>query len=154
MVCVATPAGVCNVSATPPPANVTSAFTCPDALVADALVADALVVFALVFALGPAPVPDGLDPLKSMTAEFELALPLPATWVTCETPLTETFWPPVALACGLAPALAGAVAESAVADAGGALPLLLPATAALAPALAFTLTPTLPFALPFPLPLP
>ena len=57
MVCVAMPAGVCTITATPPPANVMPALTLPDALVAVAL---ALIVFgtalglALVLAVVPA----------------------------------------------------------------------------------------------------
>lgn len=123
MVCVAIPAGVCTVTATPPPANVMPALTLPDALVA---VAVAVLTFALAFELGVEPalaleidpalesefgvgvaVPaSGVDvePLKSMTVEFAPTLPLPATCVICETPLTETACPPVAVAWGFAPA--------------------------------------------------
>jgi hypothetical protein len=48
---------------------------------------------------------------------------LPATWVICETPLTFAFWPPVALAFGLAPLpeRVGHDGERAPRDGGGAV---------------------------------
>ena len=49
------------------------------------------------------------EPLKSMTVELAPMLPLPATCVICETPLTETFCPPLAVACGFAPVPAATV---------------------------------------------
>ena len=185
MVCVAMPAGVCTITATPPPANVMPALTLPDALVAVAL---ALVAFGL--ALAPAGAPgvevavvltkgpvlvlavgfvaepaSGVDVelLKSMTVEFVPTLPLPATCVICETPLTDTLCPPVAVACVLAPVLrASAVALMLFAGApaltvdraapmppDGAFTTAAVAVVVLLPCTAFALA--LAFALPLPL---
>src|SRR5579872_3182137 len=93
MVWVAMPPGVCNEIEMPPLARLTEAFTEPFALLAAAAVA---------LLLDP-PARLAGEASKSISAWFVPRLPLPATWVICEMPLTLTFCPPLALALRLAP---------------------------------------------------